>query len=94
MYNTKTEQQSFNFCVNYWLLLKLHITTDRYTHQPVNMITAIYLYRAAQNFGGRKNWRISSEPPKFYPLNSVNPRISESLFKQPPKFYPPIISHL
>ena len=52
-----------------------------------------HTYRAAQNFGGRKLWRISSEPPKFYPPNSVNSRISESLFKQPPKFYPPIISH-
>ena len=50
-------------------------------------------YCAAQNFGGRKLWRISSELPKFYPPNSVNSRISESLFKQPPKFYPPIISH-
>ena len=47
---------------------------------------------AGENFG-RFGWRISSEPPKFYPPNSVNSRISESLFKQPPEFYPPSISH-
>ena len=60
------------------------------------ILTIYIIYRAAQNFGGRKLWRIwriSSEPSKFYPPNSVNSRISESLFKQPPKFYPPIISH-
>ena len=30
----------------------------------------IRMYRTAQNFGGRKLWRISSESPKFYPPNS------------------------